>query len=51
MNPSRSKSQTGDVSLRGEKIGIQDTTIAGDCAFSGQVIIINGQTWLPKGRA
>ena len=72
----RPKSQTGDVSLSGEKVGLQDTTIRGNCAFAGEVIIIsdlaitgdvtfsgpvhveaggsvviNGQAWIPKGRA
>ena len=42
MQTPRSKSQTGDVSLRGEKVGIVDTTIRGNCAFTGQLIIING---------
>ena len=42
MHTPRSKSQTGDVSLRGEKVGIIDTAIVGDCEFTGEVIILNG---------
>ena len=72
----RRHSQAGAVSLTAEKVGIQDTTIAGNCEFTGRVIIINGlditgavhfsgpvhieeggtvvingKTWIPKGRA
>ena len=40
--PRRTHSPTGNVNLSGEKVGIQATTIAGDCVFTGQVIIITG---------
>ena len=42
MHSPRSKSQTGDVSLSGENVGIVDTFIDGACSFTAQLIIING---------
>ena len=42
MHRPRSKSQTGDLSLRGEKVGLIDTSIDGSCSFTAQLIIISG---------
>ena len=37
MHSPRSKSQTGDVSLSGENVGIVDTFIDGACSFTAQL--------------